>query len=131
VAVRVRSHAFYRQEGDVLVCEVPVTMTEAALGAEIDVPLLDGQVRMRVPPGTQSGAVFRIRGKGLPKGGVRGDAHVRLVVEVPAAVPEGTRGLVEQLASALGDAAYPKRQAFREASRQEQSPEPAAERKSG
>jgi molecular chaperone DnaJ len=126
VAVRVRPHAFYRQEGDVLVCEVPVTMTDAALGAEIDVPLLDGQVRMRVPPGTQSGALFRIRGKGLPKAGVRGDAHVRLVVEVPAALPDGARALAQQLAGALDDAAYPKRQAFRDASREDQAAESAS-----
>jgi molecular chaperone DnaJ len=84
-----------------------------------------------VPPGTQSGALFRIRGRGLPKAGVRGDAHVRLVVEVPTALPEGARALVEQLAGALGDAVYPKRQAFVDASREEQAPEPASERKSG
>jgi molecular chaperone DnaJ len=131
VVVRVRPHPFYRQEGDVLVCEVPLSITDAALGAEIDVPLLDGQVRMRVPPGTQSGAVFRIRGKGLPKAGVRGDAHVRLVVEVPAALPGEARALCEQLAAALDDAAYPRRQAFREASREDQSAEDAgSERKS-
>jgi molecular chaperone DnaJ len=131
VIVRVKSHPFYRQEGEVLVCEVPVSMTEAALGAEIEVPLLDGRVRMRVPPGTQSGAVFRIRNKGLPKGGVRGDAHVRVIVEVPAALPDAARGLTEQLSQALDDAAYPRRQAFREASREEPSSEDPSQRKTG
>ena len=131
VIVRVRPHAFYRQEGEVLVCEVPVTMTEAALGAEIDVPLLDTRVRMRVPPGTQSGALFRIRGKGLPRAAGRGDAHVRVVVEVPAALPEPARALTEQLAAAVDDAAYPRRQAFREASREDPAPEVASERQSG
>jgi molecular chaperone DnaJ len=83
---------------------------------------------MRVPPGTQSGALFRIRGKGLPKAGVRGDAHVRLMVEVPAALPEGARALVQQLAGTLEDAAYPRRQAFREASREDEAGS-ASERK--
>jgi molecular chaperone DnaJ len=87
---------------------------------------------MRVPPGTQSGAVFRIRGKGLLKGGVRGDAHVRVVVETPAALPPDARALAEQLAAALDEGAYPRRQAFREASREEQGAEArASERKSG
>ena len=65
--------------------EVPLSPVEAALGAEIDVPVLDGRVRMRVPPGTQAGAQFRLRGKGFPRAaGARGDAHVRVVVETPA-----------------------------------------------
>jgi molecular chaperone DnaJ len=129
VVTRVRPHPFYRQEGDLLICEVPVAMTDAALGSEIEVPLLDARVRMRVPPGTQSGAVFRIRGKGLLRAGARGDAHVRILVEVPATLsPEG-RALAEKLGGALGDAAYPRRQAFREASASEPVPDP--ERQSG
>jgi molecular chaperone DnaJ len=135
VIVRVTPHAFYRQEGEVLVCEVPVAVTEAALGAEIEVPLLDGRVTMRVPPGTQSGAVFRIRGRGLPKagGGVRGDAHVRIVVEVPASLGAESRALMEALAASVGEAAYPRRQAFREASREDAGAAEGAapERKSG
>jgi molecular chaperone DnaJ len=130
--VRVRPHPFYRQEGDLLVCEVPVAMTDAALGAEIEVPLLDARVRMRVPPGTQSGAVFRIRGKGLPRPAGRGDAHVRVVVEVPASLPADGRALLESLGGALDDSAYPRRQAFREASREDPAPEaPSSERQSG
>lgn len=118
VIVRVRPHPFYRQEGDLLVCEAPVGMTEAALGAEIEVPLLDAVVRMRVPPGTQSGAVFRLRGKGLPPAqgdGVRGDAHVRIVIETPTALSGESRALAEKLASTLDDdTAYPRRRAFRD-----------------
>jgi molecular chaperone DnaJ len=116
VAMRVKPHPFFRQEGDLLVCEVPVTITEAALGAEIEVALLDARVRMRVPPGTQTGAMFRIRGRGLPQaGGARGDAHVRVVVEVPSQVSDAARTALEQVASALDDAAYPRRRVFREA----------------
>ena|SRR2546421_2179848 len=133
VIVRVRPHPFYRQEGDLLVCEVPITATEAALGADIEVPLLDTRVQMRVPPGTQSGAVFRIRGKGMPRSnGTRGDAHVRALVEIPTALGDEGRALLEKLAVAVDDAAYPRRQAFREAARKEAAPAaPAGRRQSG
>ncbi len=115
VLVRVRPHAFYRQEGDLLICEVPVAFTEAVLGGEIEVPLLDTTVRMKVPPGSQPGAVFRLRGKGLLRGSARGDAHVRLVVEVPEAIGDEARSLLEKTSTVLGDDAFPRRRAFREA----------------
>jgi len=125
VIVRVRPHPFYAREstreGDVLVIDVPLSFTEAALGAEIDVPVLDGVVRMRVPPGTQSGAQFRLRGKGFPKGGLRhdagarGDAHVRVVVETPAALGDEARALLTRVGELLGDEALPRRSAFRAA----------------
>jgi molecular chaperone DnaJ len=118
VIMRVRPHPFYSREGsregDVLIVEVPLSVIEATLGAEIDVPVLDGRVRMRVPPGTQPGAQFRLRGKGFPRpSGVRGDAHVRVIVETPAAVSAEARALLEQVAGALGDDAMPRRAAFR------------------
>jgi molecular chaperone DnaJ len=120
VIVRVRPHPFYSREstreGDVLIVEVPLTIVEATLGAEIDVPVLDGRVRMRVPPGTQSGTQFRLRGKGFPRGsGGRGDAHVRVLVETPAAVSAHARTLLEQVAGTLSDEAMPRRAAFRAA----------------
>lgn len=119
VVVRVRPHATYRAEDGILVCEVPITPTEAALGDEVDVPVLDGLVRMKIPAGTQSGAVFRIRGKGLPRAsGGRGDAHVRVLVETPSSASGEARALLERLATALDDGAYPRRKAFREALKQ-------------
>lgn len=114
VIVRVRPDPWYRQEGDILVCEAPVSLTEAALGAEIDIPLLDSRVRMRIPPGTQPGTVFRVRGKGLPRpGGGWGDAHVRIAVEVPTTVGEEARSLLGKLEQALGPEAHPRRETFR------------------
>lgn len=114
VMVRVRPHPFYRVEGNLLVCEVPITLTEAALGAEIELPLLDSHVRMKIPAGTQTGAVFRVRGKGVPQnGGARGDAHVRVQVEMPSALPAEARALISKLDAALGDDAYPRRESFR------------------
>jgi molecular chaperone DnaJ len=118
VIVRVRPHGFFAREGDVLVCDVPISAVEAALGAEVDVPLLDGEVRMKIPPGTQSGSVFRMRGKGFPPGPgqPRGDAHIRVSVETPVDVADDARRLLEQLGGLLDDANMPRRRAFREAS---------------
>jgi DnaJ-class molecular chaperone len=65
--VRVKPDPFYRVEGDILVCEVPLSLDEAALGTEIDIPLPGACVRMKIPAGTQPGSVFRVRGKGLPR----------------------------------------------------------------
>jgi molecular chaperone DnaJ len=113
IIVRVRPDAFYRQEGEVLVCEAPISIDEAALGAEIDVPLLDVCVRMKIPAGTASGTVFRVRGKGLPQtNGGRGDAHVRVTVEVPAVLTDDARALLGKLDGALGPDAYPRRADF-------------------
>ena len=115
VIVRVRPHPFYRQQGDLLEVEVPVRMEEAALGTEIEVPLLDARVRMKIPAGTQPGSVFRVRGKGLPAtGGSRGDAHVRVQVEVPSGCGDDARAALGKLADTIGDDAYPHRRAFQE-----------------
>jgi molecular chaperone DnaJ len=114
IIVRVKPDPCYRQEGNILVCEAPLSLAEAALGAEIDIPLLDARVRMKIPPGTQAGTVFRVRGKGLPRsGGGRGDAHVRVAIEVPSVVPDEARALLGGLDDALGPGAYPRREAFR------------------
>ncbi|HEY0705336.1 MAG TPA: J domain-containing protein [Polyangia bacterium] len=115
VNVRVRPHPFFREESLLLHCELPVSASEAALGADVEVLLLDQQVIMKIPPGTQSGAVFRLRGKGIPRGhsGTRGDAHVRVLIETPVALDEELRGLYGQLEAALKPDALPRRQAFR------------------
>ena len=115
VIVRPRPHPFYRQQGDLLEVEVPVRMEEAALGTEIEVPLLDARVRMKIPAGTQPGSGFRVRGKGLPAaGGSRSDAHVRVQVEVPGVCDDDARAALEKLGGMLGDDAYPRRRAFQE-----------------
>jgi molecular chaperone DnaJ len=115
VIVRVQPDAYYKVESDILVCEVPLSIDEAALGTEIEIPLPGAHVRMKIPAGTQAGSVFRVRGKGLPHAGGngRGDAHVRIGVETPAQLSTEARGLLEKLGRALDDAAYPRRQAFR------------------
>lgn len=118
VLVRVRPHAFYGREstrdGDVLTVELPLTFVEATLGAEVEVPVLDGCVQMRVPPGTQPGATFRMRGKGFPRAaGGRGDAHVRIVVETPTGLTDEARDLLGRLGGALDQSQLPRRRAFR------------------
>ena len=117
IITRVRPHSIYSREGDVLAIEVPVSFVEASLGAEVDVPVLDGAVRMRIPAGTQSGSVFRLRGKGFPlaTGAPRGDAHVRVVVETPVTVPAEAARLLETVGALLPDETLPRRRAFQEA----------------
>jgi molecular chaperone DnaJ len=81
---------------------VPISLVQATLGAVVQVPTLDGPVEMRVPPGTQSGTLFRLRQKGLGlKAGGRGDAHVRVTVETPTNLNAKQRGLLEELQKLL------------------------------
>lgn len=85
IITRVSAHPFFERKGDNLYCKVPVTFWEAALGGEIEVPTLEGVVKMKISPGTQSGQKFRIKGKGMPRlrGGVRGDLYVEVQVVTP------------------------------------------------
>ena len=116
VILRVAPHPLFTRQGHDVVCEVPVSFAQAALGGQIDVPTLDGKVKMRVPAGTQSGRLFRLRGKGIPRGGdreARGDQHVRIVVETPAHLTPRQRELLEELAREGGDAvAHPRKKNF-------------------
>lgn len=109
VIVRVRPHPLFKREGDVVTVDLPVPVTVAALGGVVEVPTLDGKVEMRVPAATQSGALFRLRGKGAGKAGGRGDMHVRLVVEVPQKLTAHQRELLEALHRELGDEQLPAR----------------------
>jgi molecular chaperone DnaJ len=110
--VRVKPHPIFRREGNVVVCDVPIGVAEAALGAVIQVPTLDGRVEMRVPPGTQSGTLFRMRNKGIGRPGGRGDAHVRVVVETPTDLTAEQRRLFGELQASLGEAQAPGQKQF-------------------
>jgi molecular chaperone DnaJ len=112
VIVRVRPHPIFKRESGIVTCEVPVSIIQATLGAVIKVPTLEGSVEMRVPAGTQSGTLFRLRGKGAGKPNARGDAHVRLIVETPTALDAKQRELFEQLKSSLGEAQTPLQKVF-------------------
>jgi len=105
VVVHVREHAiFARQDNDVIV-EVPISFPQATLGAEIEVPTLDGKVKFKVPSGTQSGKVFRLKGKGFTDlhGYGRGDELVKIVVETPRRLSARQRELLEEFAKASGE----------------------------
>lgn len=99
VVVHVKPHGFFRRVEDDLVCEIPLTFSEAALGAEVEVPTIDGAAKLKVPAGTQSHTVFRLKGEGMPhlRGRGRGDQHVRVVLETPKKLSSETRKLFEEL----------------------------------
>lgn len=100
VVLSVMPHPLFSREGNNVVCEMPITFPEAALGAEIEVPTLGGKVKMKVPAGTQSGSIFRLKGKGVPdlRGYGRGDELVRVIVEVPRKLTARQRELMEEFA---------------------------------
>jgi molecular chaperone DnaJ len=85
VVLHVQAHEFFQRDGDDLLCEAPVSFVQAALGAEIEVPTIDGKVAIKIPAGTQPGTAFRVKGKGVKnlQGYGHGDLHVRIQVEVP------------------------------------------------
>lgn len=114
VTIRVRPHPLFRREGEVVVVEVPVSLSEAVAGGMVQVATLDGAVDMKIPPGTQSGTVFRLRGKGLPGRLGRGDAHVRILVETPVSLDEATRQAIATWQAAISDDAQPLRRAYRD-----------------
>ncbi len=102
VRVRVRPHRLFRREGRDIHLELPITVSEAALGADIEVPTLDGRVKLRVPPGTDGGSRLRLRGKGIPatRGGAAGDLYVQVRIRVPRDPDDETRAALEKLADA-------------------------------
>ncbi|MEM6732370.1 MAG: DnaJ C-terminal domain-containing protein, partial [Myxococcota bacterium] len=115
VVLAVNTHGMFNREGDDIHLEVPVPFYDAALGGQVEVPTLWGAVRMRVPSGTQTGSVFRLRGKGAPRGsgGGRGDQHVTVVVELPSNLSSEQRRLLEELQRTSDARDFPRASAFR------------------
>ncbi|MEP6785121.1 MAG: DnaJ C-terminal domain-containing protein [Sphingomonadales bacterium] len=100
VTIEIGSHPYYRRDGDAVRLDLPITLSEAVLGAEVKVPTVDGPVMLKVPPSTSSGKVLRLRNRGFTgKGGARGDQLVTLMVEVPddAALKDWAEGAKESL----------------------------------
>jgi molecular chaperone DnaJ len=112
--IQERKHEIFERVEDDILCEVPISFSDAALGVKTDVPTLRGKLEVSVPPGTQSGEVLRLRGKGLPSLDGRGTGHllVRIVVETPKKVNGRMRELLEELRSAESAAALPARSGF-------------------
>jgi len=98
VVLNVKPHKFFEREGNDIYCEIPITFVQAALGSELEVPTLDGKVKMKIPEGTQTGTVFRLRGYGIPyrRGSGRGDQHVKVTVTTPTKLTERQKELLRQ-----------------------------------
>jgi molecular chaperone DnaJ len=105
VQMSVRQHPIFERDGKNLYCEVPITFVDAALGGDLDVPTLDGRVKLKIPPETQTGKLFRLRGKGVKpvRGGSLGDLLCRVVVETPVKLTKDQKALLEELRSTLGE----------------------------
>jgi molecular chaperone DnaJ len=104
VKTRVKSHKYFERQGKTITSQVGINVAQAALGDEIEIDTLDGEVVFRIPSGTQSGQQFRLRGKGVPdlRGGERGDQLVTVQVVVPKSLSDEQRDLFSQLATSLG-----------------------------
>ena len=105
ISVIVRPHARFERDGNSVLLQQDISYAQAALGAEIEVPTLDGRVKLNIPEGTQPGAVFRLRGKGIPflRGGGRGDQFVSVNVAVPKNMTSTQKELLRQFAASMGD----------------------------
>ena len=114
VHLNISPHPLFQRDGPHLLLEYPVQVSQVALGAELDIPTLNGRVTMKVPAGTQSGTVFRVRGKGLADvhDGRTGDLLVRVVVETPTRLNAAQRKLLEEFGRTAGDEAHPTRRSF-------------------
>lgn len=105
VYLHVKDHPLFERDGNDVWCEVPLPMIKATLGAEIEVPTLDGKVSLKIPEGTQTGKVFRLKDKGIPRlhGRDRGDQYVRVKVIIPTKLDDKQRELLEEFAAVSGD----------------------------
>ncbi len=114
VYVHIEPHPLFTRQGADLLCTVPVSYPQAVLGDQLDVPTLEGVVKMKLPPGTESGKVFRLRGKGMPVfGGVgKGDQLVTVLVEVPREVSARSKELLAELAREMGESGLTERKRF-------------------
>jgi len=114
VYIFVKSHKLFTREGDDVICEVPITIVQAALGDEIEVPTLDGKVQLRIPEGTQTATVFRLKDKGVPhlRGSGRGDQHVKVKVITPKKLTDKQKELLLEFAKDGGEDTNPEQKSF-------------------
>ena len=114
VVIHIQEHKIFQREDDHLYCEVPIPFSVAAIGGEVDVPTLEGKAQLKVPAGTQSGQLFKLRGKGIinVNGRERGDLLARLLVEVPTRLNSEQRHKIEEFAALCGEENTPMRKSF-------------------
>ena len=114
VLIHVQPSDIFERHNNDLICEIPITFIQAALGSEIEVPTLDGRATIKIPPGTQGNKVFRLKGKGMSsvRGYAKGDLHVRVIVEVPTNLNPRQKALLEEFARASGEDVNPMSKSF-------------------
>lgn len=114
VVLHVRDDSIFHRDGMDLACSLPVTLEQAIVGGAVIVPTIGGKAQIKIPPGTQNGTVFRLRGKGVPsvRGAGRGDLHVRIVVEIPAKLSSEQRRKLTDFHESLTEANYPRKTKF-------------------
>ena len=114
ITITVRPHELFRREGTSVLCEAPITFTQAVLGAELEIPTIDGKVKYTLPEGTQSGTTFRLKGKGIPalNGRGRGDQYVTVYIETPRNLNREQKEALKKFAEAVGENNYEERKSF-------------------
>jgi molecular chaperone DnaJ len=114
IFIRVREHELFKRDGNDIILDIPIGFVQAALGTEIDVPTLDGITRIRIPPGTQNGQTFVLRGKGIrdPRSKQQGDLVVRIIVETPVNLSGNQRRLLEEFQRETRGGTYPESEEF-------------------
>ena len=114
VTVSVSSHEIFKRNNYDVMSEVPITFVQAALGAELEVPTLDGKVKYSIPEGTQTGTVFRLKGKGIPmlRRNGRGDQYVKVTIEVPKNLSSKQKDALKDFEKTTSDKNYSKRKSF-------------------
>lgn len=114
IKIYVKPHKIFTRQGDDVICEIPISIVQAALGDEIEVPTLEGRAKFTIPSGTQPGQTFRLKGKGIQhlNGYNRGDQHVRVKVVVPTKLNSEQKNLLKKFADASGEDINPEQKGF-------------------
>ena len=114
ITVMVQPHELFRRDGVDVFCEAPITFAQAVLGAELEIPTIDGKVKYSIPEGTQTGTVFRLKGKGIPvlNGRGRGDQYVTVTIETPRNLNKEQKEALRRFSETLDESNYEKRKSF-------------------
>ena len=114
ITVMVQPHELFRRDGVDVFCEAPIPFAQAVLGAELEIPTIDGKVKYSIPEGTQTGTVFRLKGKGIPvlNGRGRGDQYVTVTIETPRNLNKEQKEALRRFSETLGESNYEKRKSF-------------------
>jgi len=112
--LRVKDHSLFERDGADIFCEVPISFSQATLGTDLEVPTLEGKARLKIPAGTQTHKIFRLKNQGIAhlRGGGRGDLHVRVVVETPSKLTAKQKELLKEFDDCCEEESNPIRDKF-------------------